>query len=413
MARICVRRETKNLWERRAPLSPTAVADLRHKGLEIDVETSPIRVYSDKDYSQCGAEIVERSDGYDVVVGIKEPPLDTVGQGQVQVVFSHTIKGQAQNMPLLRRFLDRQATLIDYERITNDEGKRVIAFGRFAGIAGAADSLWITGQKLRLMEKPTPLSQLKQCVEYGSMAKLREAISQLEPLTGYPLRVLIVGGGNSGRGAAEVMRWLGLRQITASAVTEPPPGSWYAMMRTRDVMESIDGGPFDMGEYKRYGGKRYRSCFDRYLGHFNLLIQTAYWDKSVPKHLDVSRLADTAEQLPIVIGDVSCDIMGSLECTQRITTIDEPTMTYDPKTNHIEPGIHLSGPTVMAVDNLPCELPLDASDHFSQKLEPLMPEIARAANVINVNDLQPAIARAVIVFRGELTHPYRYLERYL
>ncbi|MCB1043383.1 MAG: alanine dehydrogenase [Acidobacteria bacterium] len=412
-ASICLRRETKNQWERRVALIPDAVSRLIAKGVEIDVATSPNRIFSDQAYREAGARVVADEQNYPIIIGIKEPIADQLEHGQTHLAFSHTIKGQPANMPLLRRFLEQKATLIDYETIKDDSDKRMIAFGRYAGIAGAADTLWVTGKKMELMGRSTALTELKQTLSYGSIAALKHQLNSMAPLSGEPVRFLIVGGGNSGKGAAEVMQWLGIPKIPASDVRNNPPGSWYALLHTKDVIRCKDGGPFDAPAYKQHGAEHFESDFEKYLGHFDVLIQTAFWDHAYPKHLDQALMKRRADELPIVIGDISCDVMGSLECTTRITTIDEPCMTYNPRTSDVSEGIGLDGPTVIAVDNLPCELSMDASSHFSTALEPMMPDLARVCELSGYNQLPQALARAVIVFRGDLTADYRYLEQYL
>ncbi len=412
-ANICIRRETKNRWERRSPFDPATVGRLRRLGIEIDVESSSKRIFDESSFLRAGAQSTQDSTTYKIVVGIKEPEISTVQRGQVHLAFSHTIKGQSYNMPLLQCFIDQGATLVDYETMTDQNDKRVIAFGRFAGIAGAADTLWLLGQKLDMMGQTSGLASLNQTITYGSIEELRSAIEVLRPLGGTPLRFIIVGMGNSGRGAAEVMDWLGIRKIDASDVTKNLPGPWYAMLRTTDVMERLDGKPYEMDSYKTHGSKQYRSCFDRYLGHFDALIQTAFWNNDYPKHLDSERLQQFADKLPLVIGDISCDVDGSLSCTQRITTIDHPAMTYDLKSGEVEDGISLKGPTILAVDNLPCELPWDASKHFSAQLESLMPDVAKIPHIQELDELDPVVRGAIIVFRGQLTPSFKYLHAYL
>ena len=149
MLKTIIRKEHKNQWERRAPLTPEAVKVLTEQGLDIELESCDVRIFSDQEYQDAGAKYPAHPDNAEFVLGIKEPPVDSIKYGQVHLAFSHTIKGQDYNMPLLQKFLDEKATLLDYEPIIDPvTGQRTIAFGRYAGIAGAVDSFHVLGQKL-------------------------------------------------------------------------------------------------------------------------------------------------------------------------------------------------------------------------------------------------------------------------
>ncbi len=411
--KIFIRQENKNQWERRTPLTPNAVERLRARGIPISVERSPHRIYPDRAYRNAGATLVNHCRAAEVVLGIKEPEVENVLDAQVHIAFSHTIKGQCYNMGLLQRFLDARATLIDYETMKDSSGARLIAFGRYAGIAGAVDSLHVAGKKLALKGRPSAFREIRQTWRYDSLAELEQSLRALKVGPQEP-RILIVGTGNVGRGAEEVCRWLGLPKVEASTLleTQPPAGSWYAVLGTSDIVAHKQGNPYNAQEYREYGSERYKSSFDRYLGKFDILLQTPYWDDTYPRQLSRSRLLRYRDQLPMVIGDISCDIEGSLACTLEETTIDEPAATYLPESHRMRPGISWDGPTIMAIDHLPCELSKDASEHFSRILEMYLPEIAHMDLDQPLEDcgLTPELRDAVIVYRGELTAPYRYLQ---
>lgn len=414
--RIFIRKENKNRWERRTPLTPKAVARLSGLRIPISVEKSPYRIYPDRAYENAGAPLVDHCGPAQVVLGIKEPDLEAIQAGQIHIAFSHTIKGQCYNMGLLQRFIDARATLIDYETMRDSDGARLIAFGRYAGVAGAVDSLHVTGKKLALQGRPSTFGKIQQTWRYDSLAFLEQSLSALRIGPQEP-RIVIVGTGNVGRGAEEVCRWLRMPKIEAAALhaTQPPPGNWYTVLGTADIVAHKHGKPYDMREYREYGAQRYTSSFDRYLGKFDILLQTPYWDPTYPCQLSRSRLLRFKDQLPMVIGDISCDIAGSLACTLAETTIDEPAFTYQPEEHSKLPGISWDGPTIMAIDHLPCELSKDASEHFSRILEKYLPEIARMdlGQALEDCGLTPAMRDAVIVYKGALTAPYRYLQESL
>lgn len=417
MLKTILRKEHKNRWERRVALTPAAVKQLLAQQLPVFVESSDIRVFSDEEYAEVGARFLASPDEAQFVVGIKEPPVDSIRDAQVHLAFAHVIKGQSYNMPLLQAFIDRKATLLDYEPITDELGVRTIAFGHYAGIAGAADSFWLLGQKLAQKGLSSPLQGLKQTKDYPTQAALTEAMRALDLQTGEPVQVVVVGTGKVGGGAIEVCQWLGLPKVEVEDVMagKAPAGSWYTVASSRHLHEHLDGQPFCQEEYLQEGKARYRSSFDRLLGRFNLLLQTPFWTDKYPKHLDRARMLAHKTALPLVIGDISCDIHGSLECTHKASTIDVPAFTYDVDSDTIADGIAWNGPTVMSIDNLPCELPLDASCHFSARLTDYLPAIM-AMDLSQPFDhcgLPPALKRATIVYNGELTPNYQYLKQFL
>ncbi len=417
MLKTVLRKEHKNQWERRTPLTPEAIKSLKDKGFDIDVEQSEIRVYSDADYQASGAELVGTPDNHELVVGIKEPPVDSIQPGQVHVAFSHTIKGQDYNMPLLQKFLDQGASLFDYETIVNERGARTIAFGRFAGIAGAIDTFAATGQKLALINKASDIQQVTQTHLYPGIDAIKQSFANLDLQKGEPLKVLIVGTGNVGKGAEEVCRWLKLPKVDIQSIMlgHIPEGSWYTVASSRHINGRKDGKDFEFDDFVANGVDEYVSTFDQLLGKFNVLIQTPYWTEKYPKHLDRQRMLDNKTKLPWVIGDISCDINGSLECTKIASTIDEPAFTYNPETDEIKDGVCWEGPTVMSIDNLPCELSSDASNHFSAILKNYMPHLMQLDLSLSFEDLElhPELYRSLIVYKGKLTPNYKYLKQYL
>ena len=419
MLKIAIREETKNKWERRTPLVAEAVKTLQSDGIEIAVQKSPIRIQPEAEFIAAGAKIVDSVDNANCVLGIKEPVVERVQQGQIHVAFSHTIKGQAYNMPLLQRFIDQKASLIDYETIVDESGARLIAFGRYAGIAGAVDTLCGLGKKFAAIECDSPLTELNMTYHYETIETLKSALNGFDMQTGTPVQALIVGTGRVGQGAREVLEWVGLPEVTPEAFLagDLPSGSWFCQLKSAHIHRRIDGGAFDYSEFVEYGKARYESSFDQALGKFNVLIQTPYWTEKYPKHLDAARMKTHVDDLPLVIGDISCDIDGSLECTQKASTIDAPFFSYNPYTGLIADTISTEAdhPLVMSIDNLPCELSMDASRHFSSCLVEYIPSIAGwdLNTPLESLDLPEPIKKALIVYNGELTPDYQYLEKFL
>ena len=237
MLNTVIRKEHKNDWEKRVALTPSDVESLILKGFPIKVEKSEIRVFADSEYQALNISLDGCPAKGEFVVGIKEPPIDSIESNQVHLAFSHTIKGQDYNMVLLQKFLDQKATLIDYEPIVDSNGQRTIAFGRFAGIAGAIDSFFISGQKFTAMKQQSCLSQVKQTWQYGSIEQVKQHFNSINVEQGEPVRVVIVGTGNVGKGSEEVCQWLGLKKVDIQDLINgnAPDGSWYAVASSRHI----------------------------------------------------------------------------------------------------------------------------------------------------------------------------------
>jgi len=418
--KIFIRKETKNRWEGRAPLTPKTVARLVAEGIPIEVERSHLRIFKDDAYARSGAILSGPNRDAPIVLGIKEPELDTVREGQIHLAFSHTIKGQPNNMGLLRRFLDMRATLIDYETMKGQDGKRSIAFGRYAGIAGTVDTLHIAGVKYGLRGQHPFLAGISQTHHYKTISHLEQEMRKIRWPADGP-RIVIIGSGNVGRGCEEVCRWLGIRRISAGELRQAGPageglgGGWYCLLKTKHVVRRRDGAPFDRKDYRERGCRDYESSLDDYLGKFDILMQALYWEAKYPKLLDRDHLLRQKDKLPAVIGDISCDVGGALDCTLAETTIDEPAFTYDPERHRSIAGITWDGPTVMAISNLPCQLACDASRDFSRILVDYLPQISAMdlCRSLPGSGLTPQLQNATIVYKGQLTPPFTYLKQYL
>lgn len=401
--------------EKRAALSPQSVRALKQQSCDVLVESSTIRIYSDQEYVEAGAQLITNTDQVNVVLGIKEPPLSSIQQGQVHLNFSHTIKGQPYNMPLLQTFLDKRATLIDYEPMVDNDGKRIASvFSWFAGVSGTIETLVVTAAKLGLSGKNSKLANLKQPYLYKRLQAAKEGLMDCRPLQ-EDLRILIVGKGNVGSGCRWVCEALGLPEITPEELKKKPQGPWFCVVDVENICRRKDGGAFLFKEYVEHGTTLYESTFAELLGSFNILLQGAYWDERYPKQLPLSLIAERAEDLPLVIGDISCDIDGTLESTIRATTITEPVYTFNAKTLTGEREITFNGPAVMSIDNLPCELPADTSDEFSN----LLMKHVRCLVELDLSksfkecSLSEELKRGTLVYKGELTPPFRYLKRFL
>ncbi len=417
MHSIAIRKETKSKWERRTPLNPDAVQQLTSQGVKVAVEESPVRIYSAEQYQQAGASIVPNTDDSTIVAGIKEPLVECIRPGQIYLGFAHVIKGQPYNMQLLRTFLERRASLIDYEPIVDDKGTRIAAcFSRFAGMSGTVETLRVAAQKIAQKGKPSVLTSLKQPWQYGRLSSLEEAARALAPLK-EPLRILIVGNGNVGIGCKTVLDFLGVPQLAASKLDEAtvPAGPWYSIVDAPETVRAKDGRPFDFKTYLEKGSELFESTFERFLGKFDMLLQGAYWDERYPRQLPLDLVKRRADDLPWIVGDISCDLDGTLEFTTKATSIDDPAFTYNVAKMQTEDKISWDGPTVMSIDNLPCELAADVSDEFSKLLVERLPYVLKMdlTKPFEHCGLSTELQRGTIVYNGELTPKFKYLERYL
>ena len=432
--RIGIRREDKNQWERRAPLIPTDVKKLTGEGVEVMLQPSKIRIYSDDEYRKAGAVISEDLSSCPVIMAVKEIPSSFFKPGKTYVFFSHVIKGQAKNMPLLKRMMDLKCSLIDYELVADDKKRRLIFFGRHAGLAGMIDSLWALGRRLEWEGIPNPFSQVKMAHEYSSLDEAKSEIAAIGSAieeNGLPhvLASFICGFsgyGNASQGAQEIYDLLPVQEITPSQLLSPFPKSmrdnhrlFKVVFKEEDLVESRDTeNHFELKDYYD-NPQKYRSCFQEYLPHLDMLVNCVYWDLRYPRLVtkEYLRKAYSTPHLPSlrVIGDISIDIEGSIECSLKGADPGNPVYVYDPYEDRIIDGVEGVGPVIMAVDNLPCELSVEASAFFSKVLTSFIPDVMKAnfSEPFEKLDLPGEIRRAVILHNGELTPEYKYLNRYL
>jgi alpha-aminoadipic semialdehyde synthase len=432
---IAIRREDKNKWERRVPLTPAQVATLiQEHSIQFMVQSSPIRTFADAAYEAAGAAVQEDMSAADVMLAVKEIPTDLLQPDKTYLFFSHTIKGQPYNMPMLRRLLELKCQLIDYERVVDEQDRRLIFFGEHAGLAGMIDTLWTLGQRLAWEGVDTPLADLKLTYEYGALPSAQQAIRAIGkqiveeglPAALTPFVIGVAGYGNVSRGAQAILDLLPTRQISpAELLTLSEQDDlahnviYKVVFQEKDTVEPVaKDQPFKLQEFFDHP-ERYRSKFDSYLPHLSVLVNCIYWDTPYPRLLtkQAARQLYQGDARPRlrVIGDISCDIEGAIEPTIKPTDPDNPAFVWDPETDTAIDGVAGNGPVIMAVDNLPCELPTEASTSFGQALVPFIPALASCDFSVDFNrcDLPPELKRATIVYHGRLTPDYRYLKQFL
>lgn len=423
-------RETK-YREQRAPLTPADVSWLKKLQLEIEVESSKDRIFSDVAYKKAGARIVDQCRAAKLLIGIKEPSVSLLKTNAVYLVFSHTIKGQAENLPLLKNCMKKGITLIDYERIVDRHERRLVYFGKYAGICGTIDSLFYFGKKLDANRIPHPFTQLKPAHQYKRYARAQKAISQLgkkihskglrEHLS--PFIIGFTGHGNVSAGVREVLKLLNPVEIHPRDMEEfvhrkkgKTKKIYLINFYREEKFRRKDHKGFYFEEYL-HTPQKFESNMEKYLPHINLLLHASYWEQRfprlVPKEM-IHRIWKTSCRLSF-IGDISCDVNGSIELTYKTTTPENPVYTYNPAKGTFTNGYKARGITILARDNLPSELPKDASVEFSNAIKEYVYQIAvhGSTDITNHVALPAEIRRAVITQEKELTESYSYLKNYL
>lgn len=422
--------ESKNEWERRAPLSPKDVEWLVKKNISVEVVSSPLRIFNDAQYARYGAKIVTKFKKANLLIGIKEPPIDILIPDSVCMVFSHTTKGQTYNQSLLAAFLKKKITLIDYEHIKGSLGQRLVYFGRYAGICGMIDTLHVFGRKAKLLNNPNPFSDLKGAVHYRNYNSAKKTLKQVAEKIQKngignkfaPFVIGILGHGNVSQGAQEVLEYIGAVDIHPKDIdilsrshTSHKKTIYKLVFQREEKFRSKKGKGFYFEEYIKHP-EQFESNLDEYIPFLNILINASYWDKRYPRLLSEAMLRRLYSENPdfrlSVIGDLSCDIKGTIEITKKVTTPSEPAFVYNPVTKKISNNLSDNGIAVMAVDNLPCEFPKESSMEFAEQVREYVYQIAAhgITDITNHHALSSAIRNAVVTQNGTLSSRFKYLK---
>ncbi len=432
---IGIRREDKNPWERRVPLIPSHMRELRQEqGLSFVIQPSPIRIFRDEDYRLEGFPVEESLASCPIVLAIKEIPLPLIESGKTYLLFSHTIKGQAHNMPMLRRFMEQGCAVIDYEKITDDLDRRLVFFGKQAGEAGMIDTLWALGVKLEKEGLANPFSGLLQTYHYTSLTEAKEEIADVAhairteglPESLVPFVCGFTGYGHVSQGAQEIFDLLPSEEVPAEKFAQFLKQRNFSAHRVYKVVfrEEHMVRPrsrrrlFELSDYYAQP-EEYEPLLEGYLPHLTVLVNGIFWAPRYPRFITkafIRELYASAEKPRLrVVGDISCDVDGGVEFTVKATDASNPVFTYDPETGAAQDGFEGRGPVVMSVDNLPAEIPLESSVFFSQALKPFLAPLARAdfGRPFEALELPPPVKKAMILHGGRLTPAYGYLQKFL
>jgi alpha-aminoadipic semialdehyde synthase len=411
---IGIRREDLDRTERRAPLTPTQVKELIEKHqILVKVESNPSRIFPDSEYAAVGAEIQNKLSQCNIIFGVKEIPITSLLPNQAYCFFSHTIKGQVHNMPMLKSMLDLQDTLIDYEKINNDDGQRLIFFGHYAGYAGMIDTIWTLGLRLAWEGHQTPFKDVLQASQYKNLSQARQQIKRVGdcienegiPETLSPLIIGFAGYGQVSKGAQKIFDLLPFEQIEPKSLKDFVQQGDHSNRKIYKVVFKESDMVLPKASGKSFNLKEY--------------INGIYWEPKYPRLVtkkSLSSLFEKPERLQLrVIGDISCDIEGAIECTMKATNLENPIFLYDPINDDISDGFEGRGVVMLAFDKLPSELPVEASVEFGTVLLPFVPSLARADYEISFADLHipQEFRRAVVAHKGRLTPDYEYLFEYI
>ncbi len=398
MTKIGIIKEGKVPTDKRVPVTPDqAKFIVDNLGVDIKIQSSDIRCFHDEDYRKAGVEVVDSIDDCEIILGVKEVPIGQLIPEKTHFFFSHTIKKQDYNQNLIRAIIDKKIRLIDWETLTNENGNRIIAFGRWAGIVGAYNGIWTYGQRYNLFD----IRRAHECFD------LEDLKTEFPKIKLPSIKIAITGGGRVAKGAIEVLDGIGIRRVTPrDLIMERFNEPVFTLLNSRDYNKHIEGSEFHRNEFYEHP-ENFEGDFLKFARVTDLLIASAFWHPSAPvlfHREDIIR-----DDFDIrVIADITCDIEGSIPSTKKPSTIDDPIYDYNPSDNIVEEALtDEANITVMAIDNLPCELPRDASESFGDQLiENVLPHLLNG-------DEKNIIRNATITENGALTEKFQYLQDYV
>jgi alanine dehydrogenase len=397
--RIGIIREGKVPPDTRVPLSPKQCAYIMDKyPIEIWIQPSDNRCFKNEEYENEGIVLTERMSDCDVLMGVKEVPIQNLIEDKTYFFFSHTIKKQVYNRELLQAIVDKNIRMVDYEVLRKD-GKRVIAFGRWAGIVGAHNALWTYGQRTKAFELP-------RMSAFESFNDVKYFYSQHLKL---PLvKIVLTGTGRVGKGSAEVLDAMGFRRVKPREfLIETFDEPVYTQLICRNYAGRIDESLFNKSEFYK-NPELFKSTFEPYTKVADIMINGIYWDNAAPQFFTKSEMKQTDFKIK-VIADVTCDIapVASIPSTLYATTIAEPVFGYNPETEQAEEPYQVHTIDMMTIDNLPNELPRDASESFGKQfINHVIEELLDREN-------SEVMRNARITKNGDLTAKFEYLRNYL
>jgi len=399
MIKVGIIREGKVPPDARAPLTPEQCAEAQVEfPIKFLVQPSPVRCFKDVEYLEHGITMSHDLSGCDLLLGVKEVPIDWLQTGQTYLFFSHTLKKQVYNRPLLQAILAKKIRLIDYEALTDESGQRLIAFGFYAGVVGAHNGLWAYGQRTGLYTLP----RLSTSHDYAAVQQVY-AVLQLPPL-----RIVLTGHGRVSTGAVKNLHDIGIRQVSPAEFLEQDfAEAVFTQLHAADYVAHRDGRAFDKSHFYAEG-EEYVSTFAPYAQRADIFMNGIFYDAQAPAFFTRTDMMQPDFRIQ-VIADITCDIVpdSSVPSTLRPSKIADPVYGFDPATGLETPPYQPGSVDVMAIDNLPSELPRDASAFFGrQMLGVVLPELLKGYQ-------SAAIRRGMMTENGVLTEGFGYLQEYV
>ena len=396
--KVGILRETKTPPDRRVAVTPLLAIEMKEKfqNVVLKVQESDLRCFSDKEYNDSGINVYEDISDCDILIGVKEVDIPALIEGKAYLFFSHTAKKQPYNRELLQEIIRKKITLIDYEYLTDENNIRLVAFGHWAGIVGAYNGLLAWGKRYNSFD----LKPAHKCHDMSEM------LSELNKVDLPAIKILVTGGGRVTYGALEALAPLNLRDVSPEEfLTETYDEPVICRIDPDHYVRRKDGRTFDLQHFFDHPAE-YKSTFRPYTKVTDLLILCHFWDPASPVFMTKEDMRSDDFNIK-VIADVSCDLNGPVPSTIRVSTISDPFYGYNPLTDKESEPFDKESITVMAVDNLPGELPRDSSEEFGKTL------VQKVFPSLLGKDSKGIIERATIAKDGRLTKKFAYLQNYL
>jgi alanine dehydrogenase len=391
-------KERKSPPDRRVVFSPNELAKLKQLYHEatVEVESSDIRIFSDAQYKSMGITVTDDVSDCDILFGVKEVPVENLIPNKAYFFFSHTIKKQPYNRKLLKAILEKNIDLYDHETIVDAENRRLIGFGKYAGMVGVYNGIRAFGIKFELFKLP----------KAETLAGKEALIAHLKRITLPPLKFVVTGTGKVGSGAKEILDAIKVKEVTVdNYLTKNYTQSVYVQLDVLEYNKRIDGRVLDFNDFTSHP-EAYVSDFEKFTKVSDIYYAGHFYDNAAPMIL-TQKMLNASDCKLRVVADISCDVNGPIACTLRSSTIEEPLYGYFPLENKEVDVFHPAAIVVMAVDNLPCEIPKDASEGFGEQfMEHVIPAFFNG-------DKDGILQRAKITEKGELTPRFAYLQDYV
>lgn len=396
--KIGIIKETKSPPDRRVAITPEIASEIKkhHKEVDIVIEPSDIRAFTDEEYLQQGIVVSSNLDDCDLLIGIKEVSIPALKKCKKYMFFSHTGKKQPYNRALLQKCEELKITLIDFEYLTDENNVRLISFGRWAGIVGAYNTIWTYGQKYKLFD----IKRAYQCFDHVEMFK------ELTTIKLPPIKIVITGSGRVAHGALETLSHLQIKQVSPEDyLSKQYNEAVFCCLNRRHYIKHKKNEIHDFQHFID-NPSEYDYNFLPYALKSDIYIACHYWDPRSPEFLKPEDYLHPDFKISI-IGDISCDIKKPIASTLRASKISDPIYGYNPKTRLEDDPFKPGNVTVMAIDNLPAELPRSSSADFANTFyHKILPELLK-------EDESKVIEKATILKNGKLTPSFIYLKDYL